>query len=75
MKNVAFAFAQNLEITASEGCLVGVWDCGCLVKCVNMWKSSCCTMLRNTAVHSVQSYVSEKGFVQILSDNAEFEEF
>ena len=32
-------------------------------------------MLRNTAAHSVRSYVSEEGFEQILSNNAEFEEF
>ena len=72
MKSLAFAFAQNFEITSSEGCLVGA-----LVVLSNgkTCKSSCCTMLRNTAAHSVRSYVSEEGFEQILSNNAEFEEF
>ena len=71
MKILAFAFAQNFEITSSVGCLVGVWVPCQMEKRVKAAVAPCFA----TQLPGVQSYVSEKGFEQILSDNAKFEEF
>ena len=50
---------------------MGVWVSRQMEKCVKAAVAPCFA----TQLPGVQSYVSEKGFDQILSDNVKFEEF